>query len=193
MIAGGGYVYHHLGLEFSSPLINTSWDKDEYARFIQAPLFYLQTELIMVRDGDLRKGISPIGKLGEPGNYVQIQFVHNVDFNEAKQQWNRRKKRINWDNLFVKMGFSISDENVKACLDAFNQCKYKKILFYNGDEDIEGKYNTNRFIWHEKKASRVDNFTYWDYMRKNYLFSIDILKLLTGEKDYSREQCTQWR
>ncbi len=183
----GGYVYNYLDLEFSSPLINTLYNEDEYSRFIQEPLFYLQSELTMVREGDLRKGIWPIGRLGESGKYVQVQFVHNVDFQEAKQQWDRRKKRINQDNIFVKMGFTISDESVKSYIDAFRNCKYKKILFYNGSEYIEGKYSTDRFIWHEQKATRVDYFAYCDYMRKDYMLTIDILKLLTGEEDYSRE------
>lgn len=184
----GGYVYNYLGLEFSSPLINTFWDKDEYARFIQEPLFYLQTDLVMIRDGDLRKGIWPVGRLGEFGKYVQIQFVHSVDFHEAEQQWNRRKKRINQNNILVKMGFGVSDKNVKTYIDAFERCKYRKILFYNGSEDINGKYNTERFIWQERKQTRVDDFVYYDYMRKNYTSVIDVLKLLVGEKDFSREK-----
>lgn len=183
----GGMVYHYLELEFTSPLINTSWEKDEYAKFIQDPLFYLGTDLTMVREGNLMEGICPIGGLGKDEKSVKIHFVHNVDFNEAKQQWDRRMKRINENNLFVKMGFNVSDKNAKIYLKAFEECKYKKILFYNGNESIEGKYSTNRFIWHEKRAARVDYFAYWDYMRANYLFSIDILKLLTGEKDYARE------
>lgn len=183
----GGYVYHYLCLEFSSPLINTLWNKEEYVKFIKDPLFYLQTELTMVREGDLRSGIFPVGKLGRSGKYVEIRFLHNADFNEAKQQWDRRKKRINQDNLFVKMGCSISDSDIKYQLKVFDDCKYNKILFYNGDEDIKGKLNTNRFIWQEKKAERVDNFVYSNYMRANYMYVIDILKLLTGEKDYSRE------
>ena len=55
----GGYVYNRLGLKFSSPLINIYWDRDEYAKFIQNPLFYLQSELTMFREGDLKEGICP--------------------------------------------------------------------------------------------------------------------------------------
>ncbi|MCM1120962.1 MAG: DUF1919 domain-containing protein [Eubacterium sp.] len=183
----GGYVYHYLGLEFSSPLINMLWDKKEYIEFITDPLFYLQTELTMVREGDLKSGFYPVGKLGKNGKYVEIKFIHNADFNEAKQQWDRRKKRINKDNLFVKMGCSISDLDIKYQLSVFDDCKYNKILFYNGDEDIMGKCNTNRFIWQAKKAGRVNSFFYPNYMRGNYMYVIDILKLLTGEKNYSRE------
>ncbi|MCM1233063.1 MAG: DUF1919 domain-containing protein, partial [Ruminococcus flavefaciens] len=120
----GGYVYHYLGLEFSSPLINMLWDKKEYIEFITDPLFYLQTELTMVREGDLKSGFYPVGKLGKNGKYVEIKFIHNADFNEAKQQWDRRKKRINKDNLFVKMGCSISDLDIKYQLSVFDDCKY---------------------------------------------------------------------
>ncbi len=151
----GGYVYHYLGLEFSSPLINTLWDKAEYARFIQNPLFYLETELSMVREGDLKAGIYPVGRLGAQGDYVEVLFVHCVSFEEAKQQWDRRRKRINTENLFVKMGFSMSDPNVESYIKAFTQCRYKKSLFYNGDENIEEKIYTERFIWSASKRTRV--------------------------------------
>lgn len=183
----GGFVYHYLGLAFSSPLINVLWDKSEYAKFIQAPLFYLETELTMVREGDLRVGLFPIGKLGKNGKEVQIQFIHNVDFYEAKQQWDRRKKRINSDNLFVKMGFGMSNKDVKEYIGAFCNCKYNKILFYNGDEEIEGKLHTDRFLWYERKAPMVDNVHYENYMRNFFYETIDIFKLLTGSKNYSRE------
>ncbi len=183
----GGFVYNYLSLVFSSPLINTFWAKSDYSEFIQDPLFYLHTELTMVREGDLKVGVWPIGRLGKAGKYVQIQFMHNVSFDEALQQWNRRKERINQDNLFVKMGVSIADTNYKFYLESFDKCRYKKILFYNGDENIKSKFSTDRFIWQEHKAKRVGMYLYSDYMRDNYMFVIDILKLLTGEEDYSRE------
>ncbi|MBD5489851.1 MAG: DUF1919 domain-containing protein [Lachnospiraceae bacterium] len=186
----GGYVYNYLGLKFSSPLINILWDRGEFANFIQEPLYYLQTELTMVREGDLRAGIFPIGKLGAGGKYVQLFFIHNADFNEAKQQWDRRKGRVNANNLFVKMNLSRSDTNKESYIDIFNNCKSKKILFYNGNENIEGKFSTERFVWQEKKRG-IGNWEYFNYMRDDSRNAIDILKLLTGEKNYSREMKTE--
>ena len=183
----GGYVYHYLGLEFSSPLINTFWDKTEYAKFIQKPLFYLKTDLSMVREGDLKAGIYPIGRLGEQGDYVEILFVHCSSFAEAKQQWDRRRKRINTENIFVKMGFSMSDQNAPLYIKAFAERRYRKSLFYNGDENIEGKIYTDRFIWSESKKARVDHYNYFDYMRLEYPSIINVLKLLNGNEDYLRE------
>ncbi len=85
------------------------------------------------------------------------------------------------------MGVDISDQNAKNYIDAFENCKFRKVLFYNGDENIVGKCKSNRFIWHGKRGARVEHFSYSDYMRNNYMLAIDILKLLTGEGDYLRE------
>ena len=142
----GGYVYKRLGLEFSSPLINIFWDRREYSKFIQDPSFYLGTELTVIRDGNLKMGVPPIGQLGDANRTVQLHFVHNIDFAEAKMQRKRRMKRINLDNKFVKMGFVGSDEGTDKYIEAFEKCRYPKNLFYNGDDEIDGIFKTERFM-----------------------------------------------
>ena len=42
--------------------------------------------------------LSPIGKIGD----VEIMFLHGHSEQEAKEKWERRCKRINWDRLIVK-------------------------------------------------------------------------------------------
>lgn len=185
----GGYVYHRLCLPFTSPLVNIYWDRTEYARFIQNPLFYLETELIMEREGNLKKGIHPIGRLGTKNDHVSLELVHSACFDEAKEQWERRKKRINPDNLFVKMGFSsnISDEKRDKYLEAFNKVNLKKVLFYYSDSlKIPDMMYTNRFFWKETTDLRVEHFSYNDYLRLNYYWDLNLLKLLTGDTTYSR-------
>lgn len=184
----GGYIYNYLGLEFSSPLINILWDKDEYSKFIQKPLYYLQSDLKMVREGNLKLGIFPIGQIGSDKDFVQMYFTHNVTFNEAKEQWNRRKDRINPNNLIVKMGFAASEKNVKKYIDAFQKCKLRKVLFYNGNEEVEFAVKSNRFIWEESTKKVVQYYDYSDYMRHNYIYVVDILNLLAGKTTYLREQ-----
>lgn len=184
----GGYAYHYLGLKFSSPCINILWDKAEFAKFIQNPVFYLGTELEMVRESNLKNNIYVIGRLGEKDDYVQLQFTHNTSFQEAKEQWNRRKKRMNLNNLFIKMGFKAAEENKDSYINAFKQCRYKKILFYSGEEDIEGKIYTDRFLWYNQIAQRcVVDYDYTEYLRLNYIYAVDVLKLLTGDQNYQRE------
>lgn len=186
----GGYVYNRLNLQFSSPLINIYWDRVEYAKFIEDPIFYLSTELKMVRDGNLRKGIHPLASLGDNGRTVQLELVHNSSFEEAKIQWDRRRKRINPNNLFIKMGFSsdINEKEKNFYLKSFDNVPYKKVLFYYGDEEIKGMFKTERFIFEELKKPRVEMFDYNGYLRNAYFWDLDPLNLLLYGENYSR--CT---
>ena len=186
----GGYAYNRLRLPFTSPLINIYWDREQYARFILKPLFYLDTELQMVREGDLYEGIHPIGQLGADGDFVELKFVHCYNFSNAIEQWDRRVKRINRNNLFVKMGFSnaTKPEQKEEWLEAFRKVNYKKVLFYNGKEEMPEifKEANGRFIWSQMTADRVDYFDYSDYLREHYHWDIDLLKMLTDGENYSR-------
>ena len=184
---GGGYVYHRLSLPFSSPLINIFWEKEEFAKFMQDPIFYLNSELTMVRESNLRAGIPPLGQLGREDKTVQLILNHNINFAEAKEQWDRRKKRININNLFIKFSFESSDEQREKYLKAFENIPYNKVLFYNGDTTIKQVMNTERYIWRNKVTNRVNYYSYANFMRTSYFWEMDTLKLLNGERDYSRE------
>ena len=183
----GGYVYHRLSLPFSSPLINIFWEKEEFAKFMQDPIFYLNSELTMVRESNLRAGIPPLGQLGREDKTVQLILNHNINFAEAKEQWDRRKKRININNLFIKFSFESSDEQREKYLKDFENIPYNKVLFYNGDTTIKQVMNTERYIWRNKVTNRVNYYSYANFMRTSYFWEMDTLKLLNGERDYSRE------
>lgn len=185
----GGVCYHGLKLPFSSPTINLYFTPEKYSHFIQKPFFYLDTELIKVREGDLKKGVYPIGQLGKDGDYIELHFFHIAEFEEAKKQWDRRKKRINKDNIFIKMALhsNISSIEREMYLQAFNSVKYNKILFYYDEavKNMDDIFVTNRFWWEQIKQNKIAFFDYREYVRHNYMYDIDVLKLLTGEK-YSR-------
>lgn len=181
-----GYVYNRLKLPFSTPFINIYIENDEYIKLIRNLEFFLSTELKMEREGNLQEGIFPIASLGDETNKVNLQLVHDATFAQGKERWDRRKARINLKNIFVKMRFSISDKNKEALIDAFQSVPYKKILFYNGNEEIYGKFKTDRFIWRQYKMDRIEQFCYYDYCRLAYKYDIDILKLLNGDGTYSR-------
>lgn len=181
----GGYVYNRLKLPFTSPLINVYWDRDQYTEFISDPVFYLNTNLEMIRDGNLHDGVCPVGSLGDAKRKVEMHFVHNVDFNEAKEQWDRRRQRMNVQNLFVKMGFSVKDKK-DEWLAIFKSLSCKKILFYNGETDIKQVLKTERFIWYNIDAERVESYNYNDYLRLHYYYHVDLLRMLNGENNYVR-------
>lgn len=184
----GGMVYHYLKLPFSSPLINTRVDRGEFERLITDPLYYLSTELKVERPGDLTRGEFPIGFLGEGSNRIRIDFMHEESFEKAKKSWDRRIKRVNPDNLFVKMGFPsyIKEDEKTYCLQTFTAVKYKKILFYYGDEIVQDCLKTDRYLVTRKQKKRVDTHNYNTYCREECYYDLDILKLLLFGSDYRR-------
>ena len=91
----GTMIYHDMGLPFLTPTINLT---------------------ISMRD--LVGGKCPAGRLGS----IRINFVHYDTFEEGAACWERRKKRINWDNIIL-MGVERDDCDY-AVLKSFDQLPY---------------------------------------------------------------------
>lgn len=109
-----GIVYHDLGLQFRSPLINGEFSTEDYLKFLQRPKYYLQQELEFVPVDDeilptfYREVNCPVAKVDD----LHFRFTHyHMSEEEIRAIWNKRKARVNWDNLWVvlceKQGCSI--------------------------------------------------------------------------------------
>lgn len=70
---------------------------------------------------------------------LKINFVHYRDVDDAMIKWERRKKRIQYDNIIVKMSMYEKDYD-EELLNRFMFLPYKKILFTDRKE-IAIKYN----------------------------------------------------
>ena len=128
----GGYLYHKLYLPFSSPCINISWPKEDYIKFAQDVFYYLDQPLEMEREGELRKNLYPIGRIGSGDKKIHMDFVHAACFQDAKKLWDRRKERVNRDRIFVKFSLPAYLENYKVLLREFNKILFPKIAFFSG-------------------------------------------------------------
>lgn len=178
-------------MQFTSPLINTFWKKEEYCKFIQNPLYYFSQPLQIIREANLRENLYPVGQIGEGEDKIRLEFVHARSSQEAKVLWERRKTRINKKRIFVKLGFDVHEPYGKEYLKIFKEIPFPKICFYSGNVDINGVVYLKRFEWFCHQGNRMDSVSYNDYCRlMPCLFKdIDILKLLNGEGDYTRGIC----
>lgn len=190
----GGYLYKYLGLKFSSPTINTLFDGDDYALFVSNFNEYIGKPLELYREGSLRRNEYPIGIIyNSYRRGVKINFVHCTEFKEAKEQWDRRVKRVHTDNIFIKWGIDASSKQRDTYLNIFDRLSSKKICFYSDKTDIGGVVLLRRFLvewaWNTRGNERLQSIYYNDYVRDLWRLakSIDILKMLNGEKDYLRE------
>lgn len=91
----GGIIYNRLGKQFLSPTINLWFHQDEFIKFLLDMKGYLEEELVFVDS----KYDYPVGQLRD----IKIYFAHYKTEEDARNAWNRRKARINYDNLYVIM------------------------------------------------------------------------------------------
>lgn len=125
----GGIIYNRLGKQFLSPTINLHFESKDFLKFIFNLEYYLSQELIF----EETKNKYPIGILGD----IEIKFNHYNSNQEAKEAWDRRKKRINYDNLFLIMydRGGITKEDILK-LETI-KCKNKIVLSEKNYEDID--------------------------------------------------------
>ena len=114
----GGVVYHDAKMEFLSPTINLFFRGDDFVKFVLQLEHYLSLEPVMEWDETY-----PIGYLES----IRIDFMHYDTCAAAKDSWERRKARINWDRIVVLCtdmeGFS------KTTHAAWEKIPYPKLLF----------------------------------------------------------------
>lgn len=120
----GGLICKTLGLECLSPFKNLFFEDDDYIRLLQNMKYYLAKELTFVRykEYTYTKQIYPVMKLED----IQVHCLHYKNPEEAISNWNRRRLKINYQNLFVEM-YTEREDVMKQFL-SLDQYK-KKVCF----------------------------------------------------------------
>ena len=119
----GGVIASELHVQFNTPFVNLWLYPDDYIKFLKEPKKYLNYKLYFCKE----KGIDyPIGILKD----IKIYFYHYNDETEALKAWDRRKKRINFDNLYII--FTDRDGCTYKNLKEFDNLPYNnKVVFTN--------------------------------------------------------------
>lgn len=113
----GGVIYHRLGKQFLSPTINLWMNQKDFLKMALDLRWYMSKELVFIK-GEYDY---PIGLLGD----VKIYFNHSKTEEEARKNWERRKTRINYDNLYIIMydrnGLTNEDFDALSKIDCKNR------------------------------------------------------------------------
>ena len=118
----GGIICHDLGIKFNSPTVNLKILPNDFIKFTENLEEYIGKDIVEVED----KSVSyPGGMLGD----VKLWFVHYKTFEQAVNAWNRRKERINWENIRVML--TVREECSDEILARFEKLPYKKVAFAN--------------------------------------------------------------
>lgn len=164
----GGVTYHSLCMRFESPFINMFLFEDDYMKFLDSPKSFIECDLKFKKTGwnEIMKKEYPVADC----DGIELHFNHYDSFEEARNIWEKRKQRINWDNILVMM-FTDSQQTA----DEFLKKHYlKKILFTSFEINDKNAVYLN-----------LDNYSYgtdlWtavnDIAKGRYL-NYDVLKLM---------------
>lgn len=173
----GGITYHSLQIRFLSPFINMYLEQEDYIRLLNDIKNYMKEELHFDRmeyEPNLKRDF-PVARIGD----VYLYFNHYKSYEEAEQKWEERKKRINFDNLFVEF-FSTDRKIAKQ----FDELSFeKKIVFTPCDFNIKSEVVIDELYKCRSGKSFyeiVNGLAFGEFAHYN------VLKLLLGEKNFYR-------
>lgn len=151
----GGVLYHDINQQFISPTINLFFTPSDFIKFVNDLGYYLSLT------PQIKMGKHyPIGVLDD----IKIFFMHYTSCEEAFNKWEERKKRINYDKIFVIMverdGFSKED------FENFKMIKYPKLLFTKTKEyECDCSYYMSKYKKLEQLPDIIQGRHIYDKMR----------------------------
>ena len=153
-----GVFYNDMQMQFLSPTINLYFDCPDFVKFVLNLRFYMEQELRMEWNETY-----PVGVLED----VRIHFMHYQTCTEAKEAWERRSKRINWENILVlstdMMNFS------EEVFEKWKKIQYPKLLF------SAKKWDDESCIWYpeyEEVGQVVDLIPKREFYKNSTLFHV---------------------
>ena len=169
----GGFMCHDLHMQFRSPFVNLWLKPKDFLKYLKNIEHYMNSELTFIKE----EGIDyPVGLLDD----VKIYFMHYENEEIAREKWNERTKRIDFNNLFVLFndGAGCTDEDLKE----FDELPYKnKIAFVHKEKpEIASTYYIKGFENEESVGilSRYLN----NHTGKRYYDDFDYVKWFNSGK-----------
>ncbi|MCD8000822.1 MAG: DUF1919 domain-containing protein [Clostridiales bacterium] len=153
----GGIVSDQLGLPFLSPTVNMVCLGDHFFSFVRNCRKFLEADM-KVYDNDIyipgTRGTESFMGKGIIDREIVWYFRHSNNPKADVECWNRRKTRVNFDNLAVMMVLFTKEEAelfeklpVRKKLGLFfEETGYDDIIYIPGWEDIRIRYE-HEFRW----------------------------------------------
>ncbi len=178
----GGHVYRYFNLQYNSPTIGLYFYSEDYIKFVYNLKYYLNSELTFINYKQSKyvddliahhNTHCPIGKIDD----IEIVFLHYNSEAEAKDKWNRRKQRLNWENIVYKM----SEQNLCSIdhLKRFDSLPVaRKFVFVTNDYGLKSQVLWGSYC--EKKNIAIDTVDFRKY--------IDLQKFINGNPYFKKRQ-----
>lgn len=159
----GGIIYNRLGKQFLSPTINMYFTQRDFIKFAVNLEYYIGLELKFIKTDKPH----PVAMLDD----ITLYFNHSESEEDAARDWERRKTRINYDNIYIifyyRDGYTIEE------LRRIEKAKYKKVILLTNEkidieysyyiEEVKGKPNSESFLDEDEYGIRTFEKK-WDFV-----------------------------
>lgn len=158
----GGFAYQDLGLEYNSPFIGLFIPSVDYIKLLKNFDNYMKSELIFVKSSKYEE-FSDADWLIALLNDCEIHFLHYNTVEEVKEKWQRRKERINWEDLRIEFGEN--ETFSKGLINEFLNLNFENKIYISSQSD----WNCDNCIFigaHNYKMNLLNNSrAYFDLKR----------------------------
>lgn len=161
----GAFILHDLNQPFNSPFVNLYLDPSDFVRYLQNITFYQAQTLQFIQT----EKPYPVGLLDD----LKVHFMHYHSEQEAKEKWEARSQRLDFDNLFIMMTDKDSGKGAKyEDLKAFDNLPYQnKVVFtHKPYPEFKSAFYIKGF---ENKNEVGDLFTFSGWNGEKYYDQFD--------------------
>lgn len=180
----GGVIYHMLGMQFTSPTINMFIEDENFIKLVKNLKYYMAIPAEPLTD----KYIDPINssiiypkiKIDD----IEICCLHFKDCKDAVDAWEKRRKRINFNNILVIANSWNMHENEKH-INNILDTGYRTICFTYGDFHFDNCLKLKGDYWKldERGIVRPNITDYMPHSYKRYFEDyINIVSWINGEE-----------
>lgn len=124
----GGVIYANLGLEFRTPTINMFIEDENFVKLVENFEYYMSIPAVIKTecfvdpiDSNIKYPVIAVGD-------IEMHCLHYHSGEEAVNAWERRRKRVNFNNVFV-IGNSWNSHEKPEIIDRIANSKYKTVIF----------------------------------------------------------------
>lgn len=173
----GGVIYHNLGIQFNSPTINLYIAGEDYLNFVKDIHYYSLCEMEEVIDSSFPYPVGVLLPRDDHHKKIYVYFQHYKTFSQAKEKWEERFKRVNYNNIFFLWEFYDNLYDI-SLIKEFAELNLKKIvLLHKYIPDIDNSIVLNCYK-NEKEVAKV--FQTKGISGKRYLDAFDYVTFLNN-------------
>ena len=151
----GGVMTHNVGEQFRSPTVNLIIFENQFLTFCRHLKEYSACSIERPTEEEqvqFEKYSYPVGILrGESVGLpdITLYLVHYRSVEEAKEKWDARYRRLNFEDLYIVMDRGI--EAREEILDEFHALPFEhKIIFSQFDDPERWPYNFHPSFYNQK-------------------------------------------